>query len=232
MSMPELVRYSLIKTKFPREFLLLQGTGCVYKKCRFCDYYNDVSANPFEINRPVIEKISGETGTLDIINSGSCFELDKDTLELIRIKALEKNVHTIWFEAHYLYKNKLSEFRKKFPGITLKFRTGVESFNPKIRQFLNKGIPHNVTAFDISKNFNGVCLLVGFAGQTCDDITNDVRLARKYFEYTSVNVFVENSTSLKRDSTVVSWFKEEFYPQIKYDPSIEFLLNNTDLGIG
>ena len=81
--MSELVRYSFIKTKFPREFLLLQGKGCFYKKCRFCDYYNDISENPFEVNKPVIEKVSGETGALDIINSGSCLELDDDTMKLI-----------------------------------------------------------------------------------------------------------------------------------------------------
>lgn len=230
--MSELDRYSLIKTKFPREFLLLQGKGCIYKKCKFCDYYNDVSENPFEINKSVIEKVSGETGILDIINSGSCFELDDSTMKLIYKTALERNIHTIWFETHYLYKNKLSEFRKKFPGIKLKFRTGVESFNPKIRQFLNKGIPQNITVYDISKNFDGVCLLIGFIGQTREDILKDINLAREYFEYTSVNVFVENSTEMKRDNTLVTWFKENLYPKIKNEPSIEILMNNTDLGVG
>lgn len=230
--MSELVRYSLIKTKFPREFLLLQGKGCVYKKCKFCDYYNDVSENPFEINKPVIKKVSGETGVLDIINSGSCFELDDSTMKLIYKTALERNIHTIWFETHYLYKNQLSEFRKKFHGIKLKFRTGVESFSPKIRQFLNKGIPQNVTAYDISKDFDGVCLLIGFAGQTREDILKDINLAREYFEYTSVNVFVENSTAMKRDNKLVIWFKENLYPKIKNEPSIEILMNNTDLGVG
>ena len=230
--MSELVRYSLIKTKFPREFLLLQGKGCVYKKCKFCDYYNDVSENPFEINKPVIKKVSGETGVLDIINSGSCFELDDSTMKLIYKTALERNIHTIWFETHYLYKNQLSEFRKKFHGIKLKFRTGVESFSPKIRQFLNKGIPQNVTAYDISKDFDGVCLLIGFAGQTREDILKDINLAREYFEYTSVNVFVENSTAMKRDNKLVIWFKENLYPKIKNEPSMEILLNNTELGVG
>ena len=180
--MSELVRYSFIKTKFPREFLLLQGKGCFYKKCRFCDYYNDISENPFEVNKPVIEKVSGETGALDIINSGSCLELDDDTMKLIYKTASEKNINTIWFETHYLYKNKLPDFRKKFPSIKLKFRTGVESFNPKIRQFLNKGIPQAVTAYDIAKDFDGVCLLIGFVGQTRDDIIKDINMARKYFE--------------------------------------------------
>ena len=230
--MSELVRYSFIKTKFPREFLLLQGKGCFYKKCRFCDYYNDISENPFEVNKPVIEKVSGETGALDIINSGSCLELDDDTMKLIYKTASEKNINTSWFETHYLYKNKLPDFRKKFPSIKLKFRTGVESFNPKIRQFLNKGIPQAVTAYDIAKDFDGVCLLIGFVGQTRDDIIKDINMARKYFEYTSVNVFVENSTDIKRDENLIAWFNENLYPKIKNEPSMEILLNNTDLGVG
>ena len=230
--MSELVRYSFIKTKFPREFLLLQGKGCFYKKCRFCDYYNDISENPFEVNKPVIEKVSGETGALDIINSGSCLELDDDTMKLIYKTASEKNINTIWFETHYLYKNKLPDFRKKFPSIKLKFRTGVESFNPKIRQFLNKGIPQAVTAYDIAKDFDGVCLLIGFAGQTREDILKDINLAREYFEYTSVNVFVENSTDIKRDENLIAWFNENLYPKIKNEPSMEILLNNTELGVG
>ena len=40
-------RYSLIHTKMPREFVLLQGMGCKWKKCTFCDYHEDVSENPY-----------------------------------------------------------------------------------------------------------------------------------------------------------------------------------------
>lgn len=230
--MSGLTRYSLIKTKLPREMLLLQGTGCIYKKCSFCDYYNDISENPFKINEPIINKISGRTGALDIINSGSCFELDKESVNLIYQKAIEKNIHTIWFEAHYLYKNKLDEFRQKFPGISLKFRTGVESFNPKLRQLLNKGINSAVTAYDIAKYFDGVCLLTGFLGQTRSDIINDIDIALRYFEYFSINIFVANSTKITPDKNLIDWFKKEVYPQIKDKPSVEILFNNTDLGVG
>lgn len=230
--MSSLVRYSLITKKLPREFLLLQGGGCIYKKCVYCDYYHDVSANPFEINKPIIDKISGATGVLDVINSGSCFELDDKTIDLIRAKAVEKGIHTIWFETHYLYKSKLNEFRAKFPGIQLEFRTGVETFNPKVRNFLKKGIAAQVSAEDIAKDFAGVCLLIGFEGQSRDDIINDISLARKLFERTVVNVFIENSTPLKQDRELVAWFKSEVYPKIKDDPAIEILLDNTDFGVG
>ena len=37
--MTELIRYSEITKGMKREFLLLQGTGCRWRKCTFCDYY-------------------------------------------------------------------------------------------------------------------------------------------------------------------------------------------------
>ena len=36
-------RYSLIHTKLPREFVLLQGTGCRWRQCTFCDYHTDTT---------------------------------------------------------------------------------------------------------------------------------------------------------------------------------------------
>lgn len=74
-------RYSQIDSHLKREFLLLQGKGCIWKKCTFCDYYEDNSNNAFEINKEVIDKITGIYKTVDVINSGSIFELDKKTKE-------------------------------------------------------------------------------------------------------------------------------------------------------
>ena len=88
-------RYSLIKTKLPREFVLLQGRGCKWRKCTFCDYYDDVSENPYEINREVLQQVTGKYGVLDIINSGSAPELDEDTLSLISTIVKEKNIHFV-----------------------------------------------------------------------------------------------------------------------------------------
>ena len=67
-----MIRYELIHTKMPREFILLQGTGCKWKRCTFCDYYSDYSDKPFETNREVLAKVTGKYGVFDIINSGSC----------------------------------------------------------------------------------------------------------------------------------------------------------------
>ena len=85
-------RYSLITTGMKREFILLQGTGCRWKKCTFCDYYEDVSENPFEINKQVLGNVTGIYGVLDIINSGSCQEYDEETIRLIQKTTAEKNI--------------------------------------------------------------------------------------------------------------------------------------------
>lgn len=102
-------RYSVIHTKMPREFVLLQGTGCRWGKCTFCDYHSDTSDTPFETNRAVLQQVTGVYGVLDVINSGSAPELDAATIELIKQVVREKNIHTLWFEAHYMYRHRLAD---------------------------------------------------------------------------------------------------------------------------
>ena len=77
-------RYSIIRDKMPREFVLLQGTGCRWRRWEFCDYHSDVSDDPFEVNRAVLEQVTGEYGVLDVINSGSAMELDEATIDYIK----------------------------------------------------------------------------------------------------------------------------------------------------
>ena len=61
-------RYALIHTKMPREFVLLQGNGCRWRKCTFCDYHQDVSENPFTLNESVLRQVTGHYGVLDVMN--------------------------------------------------------------------------------------------------------------------------------------------------------------------
>lgn len=227
-----MLRYALIHTKMPREFVLLQGMGCRWRRCTFCDYHEDVSANPFAINKPVLEKVTGCYGVLDVINSGSAMELDGDTLAMIRRVVEQKSIHTIWFEAHYMYRNRLSEFAKQFPGITVKFRCGVESFDGEQRKSWNKGMPVDVLPHEIAEVFDGVCLLCCTEGDRPERIVSDIETAKQYFEYFSVNVFCNNNTPVVRDEELVRWFVKEVYPKIKDDPKIEVLIDNTDLGVG
>ena len=292
-------RYSIIRDKMPREFVLLQGTGCRWRRCEFCDYHSDVSDDPFEVNRQVLEQVTGEYGVLDVINSGSAFELDDRTIEMLRRVIVEKKIHTLWCEMHWMYRNRLEEFRLKITddrlqitdltpspaglplkqgentsndtkfvsnlsagfslkqgenmmldyrlqstdnGLqmsdtacrvpTIKFRCGIETFDPELRKRWNKGVPESVTAEEVARYFQGVCLLCCTEGETRERIVRDIELARKHFEYFSVNVFCNNTTKIKRDPELVEWFVREVYPTIKDDPRIEVLIDNTDLGVG
>ena len=225
-------RYALIHTKIPREFVLLQGTGCRWRKCTFCDYHEDVSEHPFEVNEPVLRQVTGQYGVLDVINSGSAMELDEETIALIKEVVKEKRIHTLWFEAHYMYRKKLASFAKQFAPVQVKFRCGVETFNPTLRDAWKKGIPSSVSAQDIAHYFQGICLLCCTQGETKEHILKDIELAKEHFEYFSVNVFCNNHTSVKQDKDLATWFAKEVYPLIKDEPGIEVLMENTDLGVG
>ncbi|MBQ5573724.1 MAG: hypothetical protein IIU69_05520, partial [Bacteroidaceae bacterium] len=61
---------------------------------------------------------------------------------------------------------------------------------------------------------------------------NDIEIADRFFEYFSVNIFCNNTTSVKQDGELVSWFLKSIYPFIKDNPKAEILLENTDLGVG
>ncbi|MBQ8769887.1 MAG: hypothetical protein IJZ60_01840 [Bacteroides sp.] len=225
-------RYALIRTKMPREFVLLQGTGCRWRKCTFCDYHEDVSECPFEVNKPVLRQVTGQYGVLDVINSGSAMELDADTIALIKEVVREKKIHTLWFEAHYMYRKKLASFAEQFAPVKVKFRCGVETFDPELRDAWKKGIPSSVSAQDIARYFQGICLLCCTQGETKEHILKDIELARQHFEYFSVNVFCNNHTEVKQDKELATWFAQEVYPTIKEDTRIEILMENTDLGVG
>lgn len=225
-------RYSIIHTCMPREFVLLQGTGCRWRKCSFCDYHKDTSASPYTLNLSVLQNVTGVYKMLDIINSGSAMELDEKTIAAIQQVVREKDIETLWFEAHYMYRNKLSAFARLFAPATVKFRCGVESFDARLRSSWNKGIPANVSPADIARHFKGVCLLCCTVGDTKERILSDIETAKRYFEYFSVNLFCNNGTGVKRDEELARWFVEEVYPQLKGCDGIEVLISNDDLGVG
>ena len=225
-------RYSLIHDKFPREFVLLQGTGCRWRRCTFCDYHEDASPTPFVLNRQVLEQVTGQYGVLDVINSGSGIELDDETLDLIASIVREKHIHTLWFEMHYMYRHRLAEFAARFAPAQVKFRCGIESFDPVLRQSWNKGVSADVTPADVAQYFQGICLLCCTEGDSRQRILDDITTAKQYFEYFSVNVFCENNTSVRPDADLVKWFVAEVYPELRHCPQAEVLLNNTDLGVG
>jgi hypothetical protein len=192
----------------------------------------DVSANPLVENSKVLGSVTGVYGVLDIINSGSAMELDKQTIEEIKRVVKEKQIHTLWFEAHYMYRNQLARFAEQFEDVEVKYRCGIESFDSALREQWKKGVAADVTAEDVAKYFQGICLLCCTEGDSKERILRDIALAEQWFEYASVNVFCENTTRVKRDEELVKWFVDELYPQLKQSKKIEILIDNTDLGVG
>lgn len=225
-------RYARIAVKKPREFVLLQGSGCRWGKCSFCDYHTDTTDDPFSVNRAVLAQVTGCFGVLDVINSGSAMELDEQTICLLRTIIRDKQIHTVWFEAHYMYRHRLADFARQFSHATVKFHCGIESFDPVQRARWNKGIPADVTPEDIAAYFQGVCLLCCTVGERRQRILDDIAIARRHFEYCSVNLFCNNHTAERRDEELVAWFRAEVYPRLREEERVEVLIDNTDLGVG
>ena len=159
-------------------------------------------------------------------------ELDNFTLDKLIHKIDEKRIKEVWLEIHWAYRNMISEFARKFKNSKVKFRTGIETFDPKLRSYWNKGIPESVTAQEVAKYFDSVCLLVGTKNQSFDSVISDIEIAKKYFERFMINIFVPNSTPMRSNPELTERFIKEIYPKIKDDPTIEISLNITDLGVG
>ncbi|MCH5321166.1 MAG: radical SAM protein [Eubacterium sp.] len=228
-------RYSVIKEKNPREIVLLRGKGCVYKKCAFCDYHIDKCDSEeenFRLNKSVLENVTGKYSDLEVINSGSVFELDKSTLDLIKSVCKEKHIKTIHFESHYLFDRHIQKLREDFKDFNLKMKLGLETFDYDFREkILHKGIDeHNPEI--ISKNFDEANFLFGICGQTAQSMENDITLGLKHFERICLNIMCDNTTDIKPDKNVINSFMNQLYPKYKDNDRIDILINNTDFGVG
>ncbi|MBD5636389.1 MAG: radical SAM protein [Clostridia bacterium] len=228
-------RYSVIEEKEKREIVLLRGSGCVYKKCTFCDYYLDSSKDEkanFALNKSVLDKVSGKYHDLEVINSGSVFELDMDTLDYIAKVCKQKDITTLHFEAHYLYRNKIPALREQFKGFDVKMKLGLETFDYDLREgVLRKGIDEKDPQV-IAKYFDEVNLLFGVSGQTKESMERDILLALENFERVCVNIMCDNTTAIKPDKEVIGEFIEYVYPKYKDNVRVDILINNTDFGVG
>ncbi|AID45132.1 hypothetical protein SFBM_1150 [Candidatus Arthromitus sp. SFB-mouse-Japan] len=228
-------RYSVINEKNKREIVLLRGSGCIYKKCTFCDYYLDMSKDSYEnylLNKSVIDNITGEHGTLEVINSGSVFELDKTTIDLIKSVCKEKGISIIHFESHYLYKKRIPELKEEFSDFDIKMKLGLETFDYDLREgIFNKGI-HDKDPEIISEYFDEANFLFGISGQTIESIETDIKLGLKNFDRICVNIMCENSTEMIPDKNVINEFMRSIYPKYKDDYRVDILINNTDFGVG
>ena len=226
-------RYSTIDNKNQREIVLLKGFPCIWGKCSFCDYIDDNSNLEDEINNinfEVLSNITGKYKVLEVINSGSCFEIPKDTL--IRIKEIikEKKIEKLFLESHWCYRNRLQEMRDFFE-IPIVFKIGVETFDYDFRNIvLNKNAKFK-SVEELKKYFDSPCMLVGIMGQTKEMIDNDMNIILNNFNHATINIFVNNTTNIKRDEELVNWFIEK-YKFIDENTDFEVLYNNTDFGVG
>ncbi|CDZ74371.1 hypothetical protein ING2D1G_0176 [Peptoniphilus sp. ING2-D1G] len=229
-----MIRYSKILEKQKREIVLLVGRPCFWGKCTFCDYIDDNSRDDeymINFNREVLENVTGEFGKLECINSGSVFELPLQTLQDIKNKAKEKNIATLIFEAHFAYKDRLSEIKDFFNETKVLFKIGVETFDKDFREkVLNKNAKFTEVE-EVEKYFDAPCLLVGVEGQSRKMIDRDMEIIKNHFRWATINIFVENTTDVKRDDALVKWFMDK-YGYLKDDPRIDFLYENTDFGVG
>lgn len=226
-------RYSEINNKNKREIVLLKGFPCKWGKCSFCDYTLDNDNDEDDMNRlnfEVLENVTGKYKVLEVINSGSCFELPKNTLDRIKSIIIEKNIEKLFLESHWCYKNRLDEMRRFF-NIPIIFKTGVESFDYNFRNnFLKKNAKFK-TVDELKTYFDSPCMMVGIKGQTKEMIDKDMDIVLNNFEHATINVFINNTSSIKRDEELVTWFKEK-YQFLDENEKIEVLYNNTDFGVG
>lgn len=226
-------RYSEITNKNQREIVLLKGFPCVWGKCSFCDYIEDNGTQEDEMNRlneQVLANITGKYKVLEVINSGSCFELPRATLWRIREIIKEKGIEKLFLESHWCYKNRLQEMRDFF-GIPIIFKIGVETFDYTFRnEFLNKNAKFQDYK-ELKQYFDSPCMMVGIKGQAKEMIERDMAIVEANFDHATINVYVNNTTAIKRDEELVIWFVEK-YAYLDKDPRFEVLYNNTDFGVG
>lgn len=182
-----------------------------------------------EINFEVLKNVTGEYGVLEVIDSASVFDLTDSTLAEIKRIVDAKNIKHLFFEAHWIYRKRLDEIRDYF-GIPITFKTGVETFDNDFREkILRKGATFTDYR-QVKKYFDSPCVMVGIKGQTKEMIDRDMEIIKE-FSHATVNIFMNNSTPIKRDEDLVSWFVEK-YRYLEDDPRVDILFEITDFGVG
>lgn len=228
-------RYSTIDEKFKREIVLLKAKPCRWGKCRFCDYIEDNEIDEKtidEINKEVLSKVKGTYGVLEVIDSASFFELTENTVDMIKDVVNKKNIHTLFFEVHWIYRKRVDEIRNYFKDQKIIIKTGVETFDNYFREnYLNKGARFK-SYEDVLKYFDSPCIMVGIKGQTKEMIDRDMDTILNHFPYATVNVFNNNSTDVKRDDDLVNWFVKKYHKILRDNLKIDYLYNITDFGVG
>lgn len=212
--------------------MLLKARSCKWGKCTFCDYIydNEIDEEKIDkINLEVLKNVTGEYGVLEVIDSASVFDLTQKTLEEIKRVVEDKNIKKLFFEAHWIYRNRLDEIREFF-NVPIIFKTGIETFDNDFREeVLKKGADFKDYR-EVKKYFDSPCVMVGIKGQTKEMIDRDMEIIKK-FPHATVNIFMNNSTNIKRDEELVEWFVKK-YKYLEDDPNVDILFEITDFGVG
>lgn len=231
-------RYGVIPEKNPREIVLLRGNGCKWKRCAFCDYHLDSSADEaanFALNREVLSRVTGVYRRLEVINSGSFVDLNEQTINEIRRVAMEKRIAVLHMECHWMHRRSLPAVRSFFQdaGIQTVFKIGVETFLVPFREnVLRKGLGDASPEEIAAAGFGEINLLCGIDGLSAANTANDVEIGLRFFNRVCVNVMTKNSTGISPSPEIIRAFAEQVAPLYRDDPRVDVLMENTDFGVG
>jgi len=229
-----LVRYARYAGQNPREVVLLKGRPCIWSRCAFCDYIDDNTTDEQWIERVAdecLDKVTGEFGRLQVVNSGSIQELPQGVRERIRDLMAEKKITQFFTESYWAYRKDFAGTRAFFRADTHLF-LGVETFDDRLRNaVLNKSM-HWSGPDEEAALTDAICLMIGFKGQTPATIRRDIEILRTKFKYGIINLFTENRLSQGlMDAELKAWFRDEF-AWLANEPNVDILWKNTDLGVG
>lgn len=230
-------RYSIIHEKNRREIVLLRGSGCKWRRCRFCDYHLDFNTNEeenYKLNENQLNQVTGVYHVLEVINSGSFIDLDERTMQFIEIICQSKKIDTLHFECHWNHRFLVDDIKKRFEkiGVKVKVKIGVETFYALFREsYLMKGIDTD-SPKEIAKYFDECCLLFGIPGQTTETMQFDIQTGLHYFERICINIMQANAKPIKPDPYVIEQFAKKIAPMYEYNDRVDILMENTAFGVG
>lgn len=230
-------RYSKIIDKDKREIVLLIGNGCKWSKCKFCNYHldrNNIEEEQYQINFRALERVTGEFGVLEAINSGSIFELNEKSFRRLLEVCKKRKIKRLIVESHYMYKSHIMDLKERCSklGITLQVKGGVETFDSEFREkILNKGFGYPSLS-DLQEVFDIVNLLVGVKGQTLEQVEDDIKVGMENFDRVCVNLYKEMEDIMPADEELKRRFMQSIYPTYKDFENIDILVENTDFGVG
>lgn len=196
------------------EYIHLKGYPCINSKCTFCIFPKDNSldtTSSLEYNKELIDRVHGNSKILEVYNFGSIFEVPFPSLLYLSQKVQSKGIERLITDSHWFYRESFDQFRNFIPCDDVMIKIGLETFDNEVREKLMKKGMGYVTIDDILKYTNAINLLVGFKGQTREQILDDIDIVSKKFRFADVNIIDPNFTPRECvDLDLVEWFLANF----------------------